>query len=161
VAAVRVTYALGDEDELLAVREGNHRSLPPHARSAGVLPECFSSAGRWARRKAEIEAAKQTSRRIARTTESFARDDSPICPAFFELVKRKQIHQKCYPDRHQMGEGFLRHVRFGPLAARKCYGELITNTSVAHRTDERQRRRKPSPNLVPIWIGILIGFACA
>src|SRR5260370_7077859 len=33
----RLTDALGNEDKLLAVREGNHSSFPSHTRAAGIL----------------------------------------------------------------------------------------------------------------------------
>ena len=43
-AEVPVTDSIGNEDHLLAVREGNDRSFPPDARTPGLLPGMFPAA---------------------------------------------------------------------------------------------------------------------
>src|SRR6266700_4847484 len=53
----RLANALGNKDKLLAVREGNHSSLPSHTRAAGVLQGMFPATqgnGRGVKQELEV-----------------------------------------------------------------------------------------------------------
>src|SRR5713101_2220905 len=79
-----LTHALGNEDKLFAVREGNHCSLSSHTRAPGLLPGMLPAAqgdGRSIKRR--WEATGGTFRRIARTTEDLAWDGYGYLSHFF------------------------------------------------------------------------------
>jgi hypothetical protein len=84
----RLTDALGNEDKLFAVREGNHGSLPAHAGPPGFLPGMLPAAksdGRSVKQRLEIKDQKLNRQFERRNT--LCGTDRNVCRAFFWLAR--------------------------------------------------------------------------